>query len=155
MLDKRLSTSVIHIHGIYDSVRGVDNIIADNQQYANIIDNQGAQFIQGVLGTRTLVFVGCGKTTEDANISRFIQFANRHLKMDQQYFFLQNSKKPVEGLPTNILPVSYGDDYDDLALFHSTSPMRNCWNTCCKENRNAGWQQWMEIIQYAIHSCVS
>lgn len=117
MLDKRLSTSVIHIHGIYDSVRGVDNIIADNQQYANIIDNQGAQFIQGVLGTRTLVFVGCGKTTEDANISRFIQFANRHLKMDQQYFFLQNSKKPVEGLPTNILPVSYGDDYDDLPLF--------------------------------------
>lgn len=117
MLDKHLSTSVIHIHGIYDSAHGVDNIIADNQQYATIVADQGAQFIQGVLGTRTLVFVGCGQTTEDANISRFIEFANKHLKMDQQYFFLQNSKKPIEGLPANIVPVSYGDDYDDLPLF--------------------------------------
>ena len=115
MLDKHLSTHVLHIHGIYDSVKGIDNIIADEEQYCSVMENQGAQFIQNILGTRTLVFVGCGKTTEDANISRFIEFARTHLKMDRTYYFL--CKETVDGLPDHIAQIEYGDDYADLPIF--------------------------------------
>lgn len=115
MLDKHLSTHILHIHGIYDSRRGVDSIIADETQYRSVMENQGAQFIQHILGTRTLVFVGSGKTAEDPNISRFVEFAKTHLKMDRTYYFL--CKEPVEGLPKHIVPIQYGDDYGDLPAF--------------------------------------
>ena len=117
MLDKRLSTHVLHIHGVYDSEHAIDDIIADDRQYKRISADKGAQFIQGILGTRTLILVGCGKTTEDANVSRFIEFANRHLKMDREYYYLYNSENPTGELPDFIRPVPYGNSYDDLPLF--------------------------------------
>lgn len=117
MLDQHVSTHVLHIHGIYDSASGRDNIVASEEQYNAVIENQGAQFIQGILGTRTLIFAGCGQTTEDANISRFIKFANEQLKMDRTYYFLYNSRKPITNLPPNIVPIPYGDDYADLPEF--------------------------------------
>lgn len=117
MLDRHLSTHVLHIHGRYESAAGVDNIIADQEQYDTLTANQGAQFIQGILGTRTVIFVGCGKTTEDANISRLIRFANEHLKMQQTYYFLYKTGDSVEGLPDNIVTIPYGDCYEDLPEF--------------------------------------
>ncbi len=63
------------------------------------------------MGTRTLVFIGCGKTAEDANISRFIQFAEKHLRMDVTYYFLYCSAQP------NIKLIPYGDSYEALPEF--------------------------------------
>ena len=117
MLKQGKSNKVLHIHGLYDSKREIDNIIADKEQYDAVMNNQGAQFIQGILGTRTLVFVGCGKTTEDANISRFIQFANNHLKMNQEYYFLYREGENPVGMPDNIKLIPYGNEYDDLPDF--------------------------------------
>ena len=105
MLDRHLSTHILHIHGGYDSAHGIDNIVANQDQYDAVMDNAGAQFIQHILSTRTLVFVGCGKTTEDPNISRFIEFANKNLKMDRIYYFL--CKEQVEGLPDHIVQIQY------------------------------------------------
>ena len=77
---------------------------------------KGTNFIQHIFVVlRTLVFVGCGKTTEDPNISRFIEFANKNLKMNQTYYFL--CKEPVEGLPKHIIQIEYGDNYADLPDF--------------------------------------
>lgn len=117
MIDNRTSTHVLHLHGAYDSKSGLDNIVADQDQYDAVVYNEGAQFIQNLLGTRTLVFIGCGKTTEDANIAKFIQFAKRHLKLDQPYYFLYNVKRPVDGMPDNIRLIPYGDQYEDLPEF--------------------------------------
>lgn len=117
MLDQHISTHILHIHGAFDSARGIDNIIADEDQYDAIGRNEGAQFIQNILGTRTLLFVGCGKTTEDGNISRFIQFANEHLKMDKEYYFLYRAGESITGMPDNIKLIPYGDEYDDLPRF--------------------------------------
>lgn len=102
MIDRKKSEAVLHIHGVYDSARGIDNIVADKTQYDAVLNDQGAQFIQHILGTRTLIFVGCGQTTEDANISRFIQFAKTYLHMDRTYFFLYKIGKEPVGLPDNI-----------------------------------------------------
>lgn len=117
MLEKRRSTHVLHIHGVYDSEHKIDNIVADEEQYQKVLDDAGAQFIQNILGTRTLVFVGCGKTTEDANIAQFIQFAKEKLKLDRPYYFLYNSARPVDGMPDNIRLIPYGDEYGDLPEF--------------------------------------
>lgn len=117
MLDRRTSTHILHIHGIYDPARGKDNIVADAAQYDAVMADQGAQFIQGLLGTRTLIFVGCGKTTDDANISRFIRFAAEQLKLERRYYFLcRRGEEPI-GLPANITPIPYGDSYADLPDF--------------------------------------
>lgn len=117
MLDKKKSEAVLHIHGVYNSAKGIDNIVADQEQYDNVINNKGAQFIQHILGTRTLIFVGCGKTTDDANISRFIQFAKEYLHMERDYYFLCKTGDETVDLPDNIKPVVYGDEYSDLPIF--------------------------------------
>lgn len=117
MLEQKISSHVLHIHGVYDSVQKIDNIVADQAQYEALLENEGAQFIQHVLGTRTLVFVGCGKTTEDANIARFIAFAKTHLKMDQEYYFLHKKGQSFEGMPGNIHLIPYGEEYADLEGF--------------------------------------
>lgn len=117
MLDERQSTHVLHIHGVYDSGGKTDNIVADQAQYDAVLGNEGAQFIQHILGTRTLIFVGCGKTTEDANIAKFIQFAREHLKMDRDYYFLHKEGQSFDGMPANIKLISYGSEYTDLPEF--------------------------------------
>lgn len=117
MLDQGRSTQVIHIHGAYDSASGLDNIIADEEQYQMIYENEGAQFIQNLLGTRTLVFVGCGQTTDDINIGRFIRFAREHLKLDVPYYFLCRDGETVPKMPDHIRVIPYGTDYGDLPDF--------------------------------------
>lgn len=117
MLEKNSSTHVIHLHGVYDSENNIDNIIADEIQYSDIYNNEGAQFIQNILGTRTLIFVGCGQTTEDINIARFIKFANEHLKLNIPYYFLHKSNTVLPEMPDTIIPIEYGSNYNDLPLF--------------------------------------
>lgn len=117
MLRSGQSNSVLHIHGIYDSAHNIDNIVADQDQYDAVLNDKGAQFIQNILGTRTLIFIGCGKTTEDVNIRQFVEFARKHLKMDRTYYFLYNSTSPIDGLPDNIQLIPYGDAYSDLPEF--------------------------------------
>ena len=117
MLDHGLSTHVVHIHGIYDSGRGVDNIVADQAQYERVLNDKGAQFIQNILGTRTLILVGCGQTTEDANIAQFLSFAKEWLKLDRPCYFLYNSAHDFHGMPDNITMVPYGSEYADLPAF--------------------------------------
>ena len=117
MLNRKKSDSVLHIHGVYDSFHGTDNIIADESQYEAILNDEGAQFIQNILGTRTLILVGCGQTAEDANIARFIQFAKDMLRMDREYYFLCKLDMEPADLPDNIKPIPYGDSYDDLPEF--------------------------------------
>lgn len=117
MIDKRKSDSVLHLHGVYDSAHGIDNIVADQVQYDAVLNDKGAQFIQNILGTRTLIFVGCGQTTEDGNISQFIQFARQYLRMDIPYYFLYKSDSIPVDMPDNIKLIPYGEEYSDLPLF--------------------------------------
>ena len=86
MLDRRKSEAVLHLHGVYDSANGNDSIVADQAQYDAVLNDKGAQFVQNILGTRTLILVGCGQTSEDGNISQFLRFAKEHLKMEKKYY---------------------------------------------------------------------
>ena len=143
MIDQDRADRVFHLHGRYDSANHIDNIIASKEQYEKIYNDEAAQFIQNFLGTRTLVFIGCGQTTEDVNISRFIAFAAEKLHLDQPCFFIKRSGETVSGLPANFVTVDYGSDYADLpdflddmltycaAQFMNHNPIvgRTAWNT--------------------------
>lgn len=117
MLDKGKANYVLHLHGLYSSEKDIDNIIATNDQYNSIYNDEAAQFIQQLLGTRTLVFIGAGQTTEDINISRFIKFADEKLKIDKPYVYIKRSAEREPKLPENFIVVDYGDNYEDLPVF--------------------------------------
>ena len=117
MIDKGRADSVLHLHGMYSSAAGVDNIIASQEQYEAIYNDEAAQFIQQLLGTRTLIFIGCGQTTDDVNISRFIKFAGEKLHLNVPYFYLKRSCDTEPALPDNFTVIDYGTDYTDLPDF--------------------------------------
>lgn len=117
MLDKKRSSHVLHLHGVYNPKYNIDNIVASQEQYDNVLSDEGAQFVQHVLGTRTVIFVGCGQTTDDVNISRFIAFAKDKLNMERDYFYLYKEGQKLVDLPGNVHPVAFGDEYSDLQAF--------------------------------------
>ena len=119
MLDHKRSSHVLHIHGAYNPKQNVDNIVASKDQYDNVLSDEGAQFVQHVLGTKTVIFVGCGQTTDDVNISQFIAFAKDKLNMDRDYYFLYKEGQELVDLPENVHPVAFGDEYSDLPDFLS------------------------------------
>lgn len=117
MIDKGNANCVLHLHGLYNSITGVDNIIASQKQYDAIYNDEAARFIQQLLGTRTLIFIGCGQTTDDVNISRFIKFAGEKLCLDVPYFYMKRTSEAAPVLPSNFTVVNYGTEYDDLPDF--------------------------------------
>lgn len=111
---------IIHLHGMYDQKRGLDDIIADDAQYRDILQNSGAQFIQNLISTYPIVILGCGGTVEDPNLSGFMAFATEQLKATNiPYFYLLKNGNTIPDLPSNAVPVFYGDDYSDLPAFLS------------------------------------
>lgn len=111
---------VIHLHGMYDQENSIDDIIADGPQYQKILENSGAQFIQNLIGTNPIIIVGCGGTMEDPNLSGFMSFASEKLGASEiPYFFLMKKGDTIPNLPSNAIPVFYGDDYTDLPAFLS------------------------------------
>lgn len=56
MLKQGKSNNVLHIHGIYDSEKEIDNIVADKEQYDAVMNNQGAQFYTRNFGNENAHF---------------------------------------------------------------------------------------------------
>ena len=117
MLDDHRSTGVIHIHGAYEPSSNLDNIVASASQYQEILQDDGAQFVQNVISAKSMVFVGCGKTTEDPNIAKLIEFATAKLGSNVRHFYLHRTGEDIGELPACLIPVPYGSEYDDLAGF--------------------------------------
>ena len=117
MLRGELPRRVIHLHGAYDPANGLDDIIADGEQYRGILADEGAQFIQKLIGTRPLIIVGCGATVDDPNLSGFLSFVSEYLKLDVPYFYLCRTDDDTSRLPNNITPIVYGDEFSDLFAF--------------------------------------
>lgn len=117
MIDAGKADCVFHLHGRYDPSNHIDSIIASKERYNRIYNDEAVQFIQNLIGTRTLIFVGCGQTTDDINISRFISFAADKIHLDVPCFFLKRESEGKNGLPSNFTVVDYGVEYGDLPNF--------------------------------------
>lgn len=119
-----LENRVIHLHGAYDSLHGLDDIVADDPQYKAILANSGAQFIQNLISTHPIIIVGCGGTVEDPNLSGFMSFVVDKLGAnDVPYFYLMKNGDKAPELPVNAIPVYYGDEYSELPIFLSQMSM--------------------------------
>lgn len=117
MLRGEAQRRIIHLHGAYDPAHGIDDIIADSQQYRDIVNNQGAQFIQNLIGTHPMIILGCGATVDDPNLSGFLTFVAKHLRLDIPYFYIHKAGDDLSHLPGNMIPICYGRDYNDLPVF--------------------------------------
>lgn len=137
---------VIHLHGVYDHLHGIDDIVADDPQYRKILANDGAQFIQNLISTHPLVIVGCGGTVEDPNLSGFMSFVVEKLgAADVPYFYLLRNGDAVPNLPANAVPVFYGDDHQDLPVFLSELAL-------LRLRGRAGLRTLMSVNPYPEHS---
>lgn len=130
---------VIHLHGAYNPKLGIDDIVADEKQYDDILAAEGAQFIQNLLSTYPIIVVGCGGTIEDPNLSHFLKFAGEHLKLDVPYYYLYCERESAAIVPDGMIPVCYGTDYGDLPAFMLELSMyrikhRVCLDGICKVN---------------------
>lgn len=118
MIRGESDNKVLHLHGMYDRLHGVDNIIADAGQYGDIIRDEGVQFIQRLIGTHPLILIGCGATVEDPNLAGFMAFLTEKLKIhDIPYCYVMKEGDDVPELPENAIPVYYGTEYADLSAF--------------------------------------
>ena len=115
MLSGQAEMSVIHLHGIYDAATNTDDIVADQKQYEDVITNQGAQFIQNLISTCTLVILGCGATVDDPNLKGFMSFASKQVHLNIPYFYLHKAGDDLSDLGPNVIPVCYGMEYSDLS----------------------------------------
>ena len=115
MLSGQAEMSVIHLHGIYDAATNTDDIVADQKQYEDVIANQGAQFIQNLISTCTLVILGCGATVDDPNLKGFMSFASKQLHLNIPYFYLHKAGDDLSDLGPNVIPICYGMEYSDLS----------------------------------------
>lgn len=115
MLSGQAEMSVIHLHGIYDAATNMDDIVADQKQYEDVLANQGAQFIQNLISTCTLVILGCGTTVDDPNLKGFMSFASKQLHLNIPYFYLHKAGDDLSDLGPNVIPVCYGMEYSDLS----------------------------------------
>lgn len=130
---------IIHLHGAYNPKLGLDDIVADEKQYSDILAAEGAQFIQNLLSTYPIIVVGCGGTIGDPNLSHFLKFAGEHLKLDVPYYYLYCERESVAVVPDGMIPVCYGKDYSDLPTFMLQLSMyrirhRTCMEEICKVN---------------------
>ncbi len=60
IIQGKAENKIIHLHGMYDKLHGIDDIIADDPQYGGILTDMGAQFIQNLISTHPIVIIGCG-----------------------------------------------------------------------------------------------
>lgn len=117
ILKRESENKVVHLHGAFCPALNIDDIIADTKQYENIVKNQGAQFVQNLIGTYPIIVVGCGGTVEDPNLKYFLQFAKNYLNLETKYFYLHCKKDSLNLIPENMIPVCYGENYEDLPSF--------------------------------------
>lgn len=134
IIKKQSKNKVVHLHGAFCPDLNIDDIIANTEQYNNIVNNQGAQFIQNLIGTYPIIVVGCGGTVEDPNLKNFLQFSKKYLNLNIPYFYLYCKKDSLDSIPDNFIPICYGENYEDLPSFmHKIAMTRIRERVCLKD----------------------
>lgn len=134
IIKKQSKNKVVHLHGAFCPDLNIDDIIANTEQYNNIVNNQGAQFIQNLIGTYPIIVVGCGGTVEDPNLKNFLQFSKKYLNLNIPYFYLYCKKDSLDLIPKNFIPICYGENYEDLPSFmHKIAMTRIRERVCIKD----------------------
>lgn len=112
---------IIHLHGYYSTSPYNDDSQIGNLDYNEILSSPGIQFINATISTKTCVFIGCGETIYDPNISKLIAFAADELHLaHRNYYLCRPADLQNLELPNSLRPICYGNDYNNLPVFLKT-----------------------------------
>ena len=114
------SSDVLHFHG---SWLQPESVILGLKSYDDICNDTFTQnALKSYLTMKTMVFVGCGAGLEDPNFGTLLEWSRETLKhCRHDHFILVRAadvsfwRQLLHGLP--IVPLSYGESYDELAPF--------------------------------------
>jgi SIR2-like domain len=110
-----------HMHGHWKTS---ESVILGIRDYQNITMDEHAQAMErAIRALKTLIFVGCGDTTDDPNFGKLLkwsrtvfagsEFVHYRLELNSKVAEVQ-TKHPTE---ERIKVLGYGDEHNDLELF--------------------------------------
>ena len=108
---------ILHLHGHFYAP---ETVIFSNEDYQRLLGQASLQHLQRTLATvHSLLFVGCGATTEDPNVGRLIASLSTLLAKTNHINFrlevgAQVPQRQAQHEGTNIRVLSYGERYEDL-----------------------------------------
>lgn len=113
------SPDILHVHGIWSVP---DSIVFGDSSYEKAVgDETLQQVLKSILLSHTVVFIGCGPTSEDPNADKFLAWAGqflfesryRHFKLDVG----EANKVLGYDRSKNLYTIGYGSNYDELPLY--------------------------------------
>jgi HEAT repeat protein len=117
----RDATGVLHLHGHWEDS---ESVILGEQDYGRIVSDEHTQAMQQAMrSVNTLVFVGCGDTTEDPNFGAWLRWSQRVFAgSEYRHYRLELNGKVKETQTKHpseerIFVVGYGEDHSDLESF--------------------------------------
>ncbi|SLH43962.1 SIR2 family protein [Mycobacteroides abscessus] len=122
-LTGELSDVVMYLHGRW---LNQDSVIFGAGSYGNISGNGPAQYIQELLaGSKSMLFVGVGDTLRDPNIGTLLKRVGELVPNSQNQHYLLCRSGQLQDMvtlykETSIVPVSFGDEFPELADFVNT-----------------------------------
>lgn len=124
----RASQAIGHLHGVWDKP---ESIVLSETDYANIRRHPSTQALERAISAlKSLVYVGFGSGLSDPNFSELLAWHAETFPESRitHYRLCRTSELDAmskDHAGTNVQPVAYGDDYEDLAEFLEThSPDR-------------------------------
>ncbi|MCB9761994.1 MAG: SIR2 family protein [Alphaproteobacteria bacterium] len=112
---------VLHLHGFW---RQPGSVVLGVRSYEDILRDGHAQAVMRALWTtKSLVFVGCGGTTEDPNLGALLTWAGRTFTGSEyrRYRLCRASEvaevRRAHPPEQRVVPLVYGDAYGDLTGF--------------------------------------
>ncbi|MEB0286203.1 SIR2 family protein [Cryobacterium sp. 10S3] len=114
------SRSIGHLHGIWSNP---SSVVFSDKNYDRLLESEAAQSLQRAASTlKSIVYVGFGSGLTDPNFSRMIDWHRSHFFPSAVDHFRLCRTRDLDGLRAehgtdHIIPVVYGDDYDDLPSF--------------------------------------
>lgn len=115
---------IFHLHGCWQKP---SSVVLGLGSYIDLAASEITQHWQKVLySTRSLVFIGCGQGgLLDPNIGRLLEWGAEQLASANRRHFILVRESEVDAIKAElvalganrIFPVSYGEDYNDLAPF--------------------------------------
>ncbi|MWJ23697.1 hypothetical protein DOT97_00555 [Clavibacter michiganensis subsp. michiganensis] len=113
-------TYIGHLHGHYDNP---DAVVLSEADYALQQSSNGLRSIeQAISSTKSIIYIGCGGTLEDPNFSALLEWHKNVFPVSGVEHYRLCLERELgdlmrEHADSNITPISYGRDYEDLPAF--------------------------------------
>ncbi|MGF6928265.1 tetratricopeptide (TPR) repeat protein [Chitinophaga sp. W2I13] len=113
---KGKSPAVLHVHGCW---KHPETIVLDLKSYGRIgADDFIQTFLKSIEYHHSIIFMGFGAGIDDPNFQGFLNWAKgKFLNSQTQHFILVRAGEEPKDLPDNIIPIVYGESYEDLPGF--------------------------------------